>query len=273
VWGEQGIGDEIVYAGLIAEVTAAAARCVVECAPKLVPLFACSFPGAVVIPRTDPPHDLTRDGFDYQTPAGSLGRWLRPTLASFPRRRAYLAAPAERVAYWTQRLSALGAGPKIGFSWRSSNLKGERALACTVLQQWGAVFSVPGMHFVSLQYDECSAELAQARERFGIPLHAFPEVDLFNDLLEAAALTKAVDLVITAPTAVGLLSAALGVPTWQMTFGPDWQEFGTGRNPWFPAMTSFTRAWNQDWEEIIGDIAERLRQHVLEMRESSRSMT
>ena len=80
---------------------------------------------------------------------------------------------------------------------------------------------------MSLQYDECSAELAAARSRFGRALHAFPEVDLFNDLDEAAALTRACDLVISAPTAVSVLAAAVGVPTWQMTYGPDWQTHGT----------------------------------------------
>jgi hypothetical protein len=49
-----------------------------------------------------------------------------------------------------------------------------------------------------------------ARERFGVELTVFPEVDLYNDLDEAAALTCALDLVISAPTAVSLHAAALG---------------------------------------------------------------
>ena len=93
-------------------------------------------------------------------------------------------------------------------------------------------------------------------------LHAFPEVDLYNDLDEAAALTQALDLVISAPTAVSLLSAALGVPTWQMSYGVDWQVHGTGRNPWFPAMTQFQRQWHEEWDPALETIAERLRERA-----------
>jgi hypothetical protein len=117
---------------------------------------------------------------------------------------------------------------------------------------------VPGARFVSLQYDECSAELAAARSRFGLALHYFPEVDLYNDMDEAAALTRACDLVISAPTAVSVLAAAVGVETWQMTYGADWQTHGTLANPWLPAMVRFERRWNQSWEELIPAVAQAL---------------
>jgi len=262
VWGEQGIGDEILFSAMYEEVAGAAQACMIECAPKLAPLFARSFPAARVVPRSDPPHPDTAQGFDYQIPAGSLARWLRPELARFPARRGHLRAAPERVAYWKSRLAQLGGGLRVGFSWRSSNLKGERALYCTTLDQWEAIFAVPGVEFVCLQYDEYGEELARARERSGVTLHAFPEVDLYNDLLEAAALTQALDLVISAPTSVSLLSAALAVPTWQMTCGADWQVHGTDRNQWFPAMTQFKRAWDEEWDAIIAIMARRLRERA-----------
>jgi tetratricopeptide (TPR) repeat protein len=262
VWGEQGIGDEITFSSMYSEVVEVSRSCVIECAAKLVPLFARSFPGARVVPRATPPHPGTTGHFDYQSPAGSLARWLRPAIESFPARRGHLVAAPERVAYWKNRLARLGDGLKVGFAWRSNNLKGVRALACTTPEQWGAILRVPGAHFVSLQYDECSAELARAREELGVALHAFPEVDLFNDLDEAAALTRALDLVISAPTSVSVLAAALGVPTWQMAYGADWQIHGTQRNLWYPAMTRFKRAWNQEWKEILELIAERLKLHI-----------
>jgi len=262
VWGEQGIGDEILFAGIYREVAAMAGRCLIECTAKLLPLIARSVPGASLAARTTPPQACKRGGFDYQAPAGDLARWLRPALASFPRHDGYLVPPDGRVAYWKERLAALGPGPWIGFGWRSSNLKGPRAAADIKLDLWGPVFTTPGAGFVCLQYGECTADLAQARERWGVPLHAFPEVDLFNDLDEAAALTKAVDLVISAPTAVSILAAALGVPTWQLAFGYDWQRHGTPRNPWFPAMTIFHRDVDQQWDEILLDVARELRRWV-----------
>jgi tetratricopeptide (TPR) repeat protein len=262
VWGEQGIGDEILFSSMYREVIEVSGRCVIECVTKLLPLFSRSFPEAQVVPRNEPPHPSTQERFDYHSPAGGLARWLRPTVARFPARRGQLVAAPERVANWKERLAQLGDGLKVGFSWRSVNVKGERALHFTGLDRWKPVFGTPGVHFVCLQYDECGAELARVQEQLGVKLHAFPEVDLFNDLDEAAALTRALDLVISAPTSVSLLAAALGVPTWQMSWGVDWQTHGTDRNLWFPAMTQFKRSWDQSWDEILALIAERLARHA-----------
>jgi hypothetical protein len=255
---EQGIGDELWSASFLPELIERSAAVVVECAPKLLPLLTRSFPGALVVARGDPPDPRTQSEIDYQVAAGSLGRWFRPTLESFPDRREYITADTRRVAYWRERLDKLGAGLKIGFSWRSKDLTGNRALSCTRIEQWGPIFAVAGTHFVSLQYDECAQELEHGRSQFGVLLHTFPEVDLFDDLDEAAALTKALDLVISAPTAVSVLSGALGVETWQMSYGPDWWTFGSDHYPCLPSITRFERNPSQSWEEIIERVARRL---------------
>jgi hypothetical protein len=168
------------------------------------------------------------------------------------------------VAYWRERLGELGAGLKVGFSWRSSNLSGVRALRCTHIDQWAPVFAVKGVHFVSLQYDDCAEELARGRAQSGVALHAYPEVDLFNDLAEAAALTAAVDLVISAPTSVSDLAAALGVETWQMTYGANWKTFGSRRDPWHPSITRIERPAGQPWEGVLEAIADMLRERASE---------
>lgn len=118
------------------------------------------------------------------------------------------------------------------------------------------------MHFVNLQYGACADELDGARRRFGVPLHAFEEVDLFNDLAEAAALNLALDLVISAPTATAFLSAALGVPTWMMSYGTPWQTLGTDHVPWFPAMRCFPKHRNQPWDDISDAIATALKERL-----------
>ncbi len=260
IWGDQGIGDQIQFASMFREIIAVADRCIIECSNKLVPLFAHSFAGAQVVPRTDPPHPATLQGVDVQCSAGSLARWLRPSLESFPRHDGYLAPAPGRVAYWKKRLAALGPGPKVGFAWRSSNRSAALRPYSTAINQWGPIFSVPGVHFINLQYDECASELAEARSQFGVSLVAYPEVDLFDDLAEAAALTKALDLVIAPPTSTSILSAALGVHTWAMIYGADWQTHGTGHNPWHPTMRRFPRRWDQPWEEIIQIVSEQLKE-------------
>ena len=255
VWGEQGIGDEIQFASLVPDLIERGAHCVIECSPKLAALFGSSFPEADVVARSDPPHARTLAGIDSQAAMGSLGRWLRPSLDSFPDRAGFLVPAPERVEFWRQRLAALGTGKKVGFCWRSTNLSQERALYCAELSRWGPILAVAGVHFVCLQYDECQRELDDARASFGVSLHYFREVDMFNDLAETAALMQALDLVVSAPTAVSVLAAACGVPTWVLTYGVDWQTHGTDRQPWYPVMRRFVRQPDQDWSSVVQRVA------------------
>jgi tetratricopeptide (TPR) repeat protein len=263
VWGEQGIGDQILFAGLLPDLIAHAGRAIYECPAKLVPLFARSFPDAHVVAKSNPPHPVTERGIDYQVAAGSLPLHFRRSLLHFPGRSGYLVADPERVAYWRECFTKIGGGLKVGFCWRSSNQVGVRGLEYTRLPQWGPIFAVPGVHFVNLQYDECRNELDQARREFGVTLHHFSEVDMFDDLDETAALTKALDLVISAQTAVSAQAGALGVPCWQMSRGLDWTALGAENSPWYPTMKCFRRTWEQPWSETIERIASELHRVVL----------
>jgi len=260
VWGEQGVGDQIWSAGMLGELKerAKAGRVLVECMPKLEPLFKRSLPWAEVIAQSEPPDPRCVEGVDYQIAAGSLGKIFRQELADFPKREetggAYLVADAGREAAWRDKLREGGAGLKVGVSWRSTNLRGERALSCTRLSQWGEIFKVPGIRFINLQYDQCEAELKEAEALHGIRIERYA-VDMFDDLDETAALMRGLDLVISAPTSVSILSAALGVPTWQMNHGVEWQLHGQANNPWYPAMKNYARRWDQPWEDILRRMA------------------
>ena len=262
VWAEQGIGDEILFASLIPDLRAYGCEVTLECHPKLLALFARSFPEARVVARGRLDADAARTAFDVQIAAGSLPEILRPTLAAFPNRASYLVADEERCRYWRARVQTLGPGMKVGFCWRSSNLEGERALSCTKLEEWSGLFAREGVHWVCLQYDDCAAELAALKDHERRRVHRFDGVDYRDDLDEVSALMKALDLVVSAPTAVSIHAAAVGVPTWQLSYGADWQTHGRTDNPWLPSMRRFPRAWTESWQEVferIGAELDRLR--------------
>src|SRR5439155_22539527 len=118
VWGEQGLGDQILHASMVDELRQRAASVILEIEPRLVDLFARSFPGIHVVGfNSDPPQERIQ----AQIPIASLGRYLRPDWESFPKReRGYLVADAARTAELRSRLA--GGGEKIvGLSWRSIN--------------------------------------------------------------------------------------------------------------------------------------------------------
>jgi hypothetical protein len=265
LWREQGLGEELLFASLLREVAHAARHCVLECDPRLLPLLQRSFPALEVVAAGHPPHPATARALDWHAPIGDVAPLLRPTIASFPANPAYLRADPARVAAWRERLAALGTGPWIGLCWRSSNRRGVRALACTRIEQWLPVLGIAGARFVNLQYDRCDDELAQAAAA-GVTITRFPELDMHCELDETAALIAALDLVVSAPTTVSILAAALGVPTWQLTCGADWHALGQANSPWQPRLTRFYRRWDQGWETTLRTLASVLEGWIREYR-------
>lgn len=261
VWGDQGVGDEMRAFSMISDLVEKGAQVMVECDHRLVDLVQRSFPATTVFARSPtPPVELVDPAIDFQCNASGLARWLRREFSDFPERPSFFAADEIRRRHWEERVSALGSGLKVGISWRSRLMSRERRRSYTALEQWEPVLAIPGVHFINLQYDQCEEELAAAETRFGVTIHRWPDLDLMNDLDEVAALTANLDLVVTAPTTVGELSGALGIPTWTMLLKHESAlDFGTGRMPWEPSVKLYYRNWDDAWERIIALVTADLR--------------
>ena len=264
VWQDQGVGDVVMFGTMFNDLVAQAGQVVIECAPKLIPLLRRSIPLAKIIPPSvgKGPHALALSGCDYQISQGSLGQWLRPTVSAFPRsKKGFLKVDSARQKFWQQHFEKTGKPLKVGICWRSKVQDGARAQFYSSLDAWGPVFSVAGVHFVNLQYDDCASELKVVKEDFDVDIEVCQVVDMFNDLDETAALISALDLVISAPTSVAMLAAGIGVPTWFMcNFG--WLAFGTKQHKWFPGMRSFGKSWDEKWDVALDQVGIELRQLV-----------
>jgi hypothetical protein len=260
VWLEQGLGDRILFASMLPDLVRAGAHCVLECDLRLVTLFARSFPDAEVVPDTEPPHPRTRQpDIDFQIPAGSLARWFRSNLDSFPKKSGYLVPDAVEVERWRERLAELGEGLKVGICWRSGITRGMRSIYYSQLNQWGPILTLPDVQFVNLQYGQCAEELKEAEALFGTRINGWQDMDLKDDQDGLAALMSALDLVISAGTAVDALAGAVGVETWVLTRGiGDWWGLGTDRCPWNPSVRAFQCGAAEPWEPMIAIMASEL---------------
>lgn len=147
IHGEQGVGDEVLFASCVPDLIGRAERLSLVCDPRLGTLFTRSFPTVDVQPfarlsdRSPAPLSAPHD---YQIASGSLPLMLRPDLASFPRRKSFLVPDAARVAFWRQRYASLGPGPKIGVSWRAGGKAVERLKRSMPLVEWAPILSAPG---------------------------------------------------------------------------------------------------------------------------------
>lgn len=267
VMREQGLGDEIMFSSCYPPLISQAQRCFIECEPRLEKLFARSFPGAVFCSIEDVKTNVqTNPGceIDARIYAGSLPQYLRGAPEDFPAHDGYLTPDPLRTAYWRERLASLGAGLKVGISWRGGTVfthQKRRTLSLPALQP---VLSVPGVRWINLQYGNRAGEIAELRGATGIDIVDWPEA-VDGDYDETAALVSALDLVISVCTSVVHLTGALGRPAWVMTaLVPEWR-YGLHNStmPWYPQVRLFRQATQGEWDPVVSGIERELRQKIL----------
>jgi hypothetical protein len=267
VAGEQGLGDEIMFAGMIPDLierVGPEGKIMIACDHRLVPLFQRSFPQAHVGPEGHTKHNTKPVRVvqwaqgelkpDFYTPMGSPLAQLRARVEDFPA-RAFLKPDPSRVSFWQDRLAALGPGPYVGICWRSMLMTTQRKKLFSALELWGPVLEKTSVKFVNLQYGDCRAELNFARENLGAAIHNFEDLDLKNNLHDNAALCAALDLAVAAPTAAAALAAATGTETWFLTAGRVWPQLGTDHYPWYANTRVLTPEKFADWPALMNRLA------------------
>lgn len=261
VMAEQGLGDEIMFASCYPDLIRRAPGCVIECDPRLETLIRRSFPGASIagVPRgNDRTWLAAHPQLRLQVHAGSLPRFFRDRRERFPRHDGYLRPDPERVQAWRNRLEALGGKAKVGIAWNGGLAHTRRALRCVPPEQFAPLLRDPTLTFVSLQYDDQGAVAARLHELSGARISVFEES--FASLDENAALTRALDVVVTVCSSVAHMSGAVGVPTWVLTpKAAEWRyQRGGDSMPWYPAVRLFRQDQGESWDEVVARVAEAL---------------
>jgi len=261
VYAEQGLGDEIMFANCLPDLTREAGRVVVECDPRLAPLFRRSFPAAMVYgaPRTWEHGWLATAGaIDLQVAAGSMPRRYRRELAEFPAHRGYLVADGERVRHYRERLAALGPGRKIGIAWRGGLMRTRQAIRSLSPELLAPLLVRRDLQFVSLQHGADETELARIRTIRGDAIAHWPEAATDPDA--TAALMTALDAVVTVCSSVVHLAGALGVRVLAMVpSSPEWRYLRHGeRMPWYPSVTLVRQDRIGEWEPVVSTVVQRI---------------
>jgi tetratricopeptide (TPR) repeat protein len=272
LWGEQGIGDQIIYGSMIAELLASPLSLTLEVDPRLIPLYRRSYPGLTVIPQRDP-SAASAAAYDCQAPLGSLGQWLRRSFESFPRRPAFLVPDSARVDTFRARMRGSQAAT-VGISWKSANPE-VGSIKSTALRDWLAILRVPGIRFIDLQYGDTASERVRVEREDGAHIEHLPDLDLYNDIDGLFALCAACDLVITASNVTAHIAGALGRPVWVIVpkgNGRFWYWFaGRSDSPWYPSMRIVEQVVPGRWRETLDEVARELAAFIERRSSSTRS--
>lgn len=274
--GEQGLGDELMFASMFNELLDAAqkadAQVVIACKPALVRLFANSFPRAQVLAHKvgEAPADLTGLTIDAQMAMGNLMSLYRRDVDAFaPHRVAYLVPNAERVAYYAQQIEQKTSGQRrlrVGLMWGSNpaavsakfmKWTAQRSIALPLLA--GFADLLDKVEFVSLQNYERGAEAALV-----------PQLNILDfsldqaDFYDTAALVANLDLVISVDTSVSHLAGGMAVETWvPLMSRPDWRH-GRERETsiWYDRTRYFRQTKMGEWADVIERMHQALRARV-----------
>jgi Tfp pilus assembly protein PilF len=252
VYAEQGLGDTIQFARYLSVLSSRGAQPILRCRSELVELMQ-TLPGALTIIADNspvPPFDLHAALLSLPLLCGARPPWGVP--ASSP----YLHADPGKAEPWKRRTEALGAARKVGLAWAGNpNHENDRSRSMSPTEL-SPLSQAPDVRFVSLQ--------KQADDRLALLPGDIEIADWtaeLRDFSDTAALVDALDLVITADTAVAHLAGAMGKPVWVLLpFVPDWRwMLGRCDSPWYPTMRLFRQPVAKDWKTPVREIAHLLR--------------
>lgn len=258
LWGEQGIGDQILHGTMLRDALArAAGQVTIAVSDRLVPLLARSLadlPQVRVIERGQP-----TVAADLQCPFGSLGRFLRRAASDFPsdasaggvKAGAYLRADPAQVAAFCARHAAMAGGKRVyGLAWRSGNRQLADAKSIP-LAQLAPLFDLPGIAWLSVQYGDVAAEVAAS----GLPLNTALTVDGLQDIDGQAAQLAALDGIVSVSNTGVHVAAGLGLPCHLLL--PKgrgrlwyWPREGT-QSPWYGSVKLWRQAKSMVWEDVV----------------------
>jgi tetratricopeptide (TPR) repeat protein len=268
IWGEQGVGDEIMFAGLLPDVLRTGNRCRLDCDVRLKPLFSRSFPGIDLIPGDEvsglvsgneagsdsgrnPDSDISA-----HLPIGSLPGLFRATEAAFTLTKSpYLFAdPVERERF-RSRYADAHRSRLIGLAWHTNNRKTGRYRSID-LSLFAALFARRGIRWISLQYGDHDALQEQAAAA-NAPIVIDHAVDQLSDIDIFAAQIAAMDMVVTIDISSAHLAGALGVQTCVLLpFAPDWRWLQAREDSlWYPTLRLFRQPKRGDWQSVMQKVA------------------
>jgi len=197
--------------------------------------------------------DTVVPAHDYWIYPLSIPLHCKTTLETIPARLPYLRALPDRVTRWSPRLP--NDGFRVGLVWKGNiSYKNDSKRSLPGLATLAPLWSVPGVHFVSLQKGQCEDE---ARN----PPPGQPLIDLgteIGDFADTAAIVEQLDLVISVDTAAAHVAGSLAKPCWVLLPAEkgDWRWLqGRDDSPWYPGVVRlFRQADSEDWTPLILDI-------------------
>ncbi|AYQ30272.1 MULTISPECIES: tetratricopeptide repeat-containing glycosyltransferase family protein [unclassified Polaromonas] len=278
VHGEQGIGDELMFASIVPDLLQAhpQTKVVLAVFPTLHRLFTENFadyPQVKVVPHLRGNVSAQLDSLPERPvahlPIGNLAALFRRRAEDFPG-IAWLRTPAHIDGVIGQKLALLlPPAPgllTVGLCWGSNpsvrtQHARQRNIPADLLARQLALPTggMSGVRYVSVLNSDRAAELGCGPE-----LQALDFSPWLTDMADTAQLLQRCDIVVTVCTSLAHLSASLGRETWVLLQHHHEWRWAQERTDsyWYPQVRLFRQAEPGDWAGVLRDVAATLRTRV-----------
>lgn len=252
VWGEQGIGDQILYGSILGELESYPQKILVTTEKKLIPILQRAYPKFKFLDKSELiPEEL----YDEQIAIGSLGKFFRNSLEDFSRSpKAWLKSNSQITINLTKDLTS--PNKKIcGIAWKSS-AKNVGEVKSLSLLQLKPILENRNLDFVNLQYGDVTEEINYTNQQLNNNnIYAIEALDLFDDVDGSLSLIDLCDIILTTSNSTAHLAGAMGkdvillVPMTGLVMWY-WHSIGN-KNIWYPSITVLRQKKLGVWDQVI----------------------
>ena len=258
VWGEQGIGDQVIYGSLLPALKQRVEKVTAMVDPRLISIFKRSMPDIEFMSHID---KIRSDAYDAHIPFASLGSCFIDSVddISTYAAREYLKPDPERVAAIRSEAGFADSDRVIGLSWVSSAIKIGPHKSVN-LEQLLPILRLPGYKFLNLQYGSSKKAVDHFNETNGTNI-VTTSVDLLKDIEGVAASCAACDLIVAISSSTVHIAGAIGTPVKLMDANKLWY-WGNKQDDhslWYPSVKIYPRDnMIAPWDNVIEKVRSEL---------------
>jgi len=267
IWGEQGLGDQVLFLSLLKKLLSMKIYPVIEVDERLVKIVARSFPGLKVFPYEKTPLDLV-EKFTAQISLGSLGSLIFKESSYKVSSSPFLTSDKSQAEDLKKKyLKNSNDKLLVGISWMSFN-KQFGNIKSLPLNKWGKILSFNEVKYFSLQYGRVLNEVKEWNAENSTNIHIDSDVDHMLDLDLALSQIDAMDIVITTSNTTAHLAGSIGKETWVMVPKvPEWRWGLKGsKSNWYESVKIFRQDSHLSWEQVLENVSAELKLFIKNKR-------
>ncbi len=277
LFGEQGQGDEILFASMIPDAIERCDELILDCHPRLEAIFKRSFDKLIAVypTRKDPATAWIYDHYpiDAKMAFGDLGGLLRREITDFPAfdtgYEPYLKTNPAFDHGLKQRTDAEAGGKlKVGIAWQGGTLKTHTFHRNVDFSHFKKLIDAFGdqVEFFSVHYKKDSEKFLKKQ---GVKVHHWQKV--IDNLDALFSLVGAMDVIITADQTIVHQAGAIGAECWVLTphkcswrFPPKSGDVDLAtRMPWYGENVKlFRQDVNCEWGPVFERVHEALTERI-----------